>query len=71
MEKKIPKMRIGKRYWLDGVEDVSGLFIGTDNRGNYKFVALVNNDFYLPDLDGTYPMPKGEYKRAPELVEIY
>lgn len=63
-------MKTGKRYWLDKMKDVSGIYAGTDIKGNYIFCSLNNNYCYLNNQDGTVTMPKWNYERAPELVTI-
>jgi hypothetical protein len=65
------KLKIGKRYFLDGQKDVSGLYAG-ENKNSYLFVSLHNNFWYLP-LPGTntYPLPKNApYEKCDDLVTV-
>lgn len=45
---------VGKRYWLDPVKDVSGIYIGINKRGSYTFSDIEGNtNWYLCNNDGS------------------
>ncbi len=43
---------LGKRYWLDKLEDVSGVFIGLDEIEHVRFNDIKGVDCYLQDSEG-------------------
>lgn len=52
-------LEIGKRYWLDKRCNISGIFTGSDERGNLLFdVDPTVNNMYLENEEGLIPMPR-------------
>lgn len=49
---ELDDMVIGQRYWLDGMKDVSAIYVGTDMH-RHKFKDTHGPDHYFVDEDGT------------------
>lgn len=47
----VHSLEIGKRYWLDSVKDVSGIFIGLTKSGTAEFNSIEGDNCYLLDSD--------------------
>ena len=41
------KLEIGKRYWLDRVCDVSGVFMGENEAGRFEFKDIEGKNIYI------------------------
>lgn len=43
----VHSLEVGKRYWLDNVKDVSGIFIGLTKSGSAEFNSIEGANCYF------------------------